>query len=163
MKIFGWIAIVAAAIGLALVAAGQFGLLAGSRPQRLGVTDGRLKPPSRTPNSVSSQAALHADHPQAAYAAMEPLRVLGGDGAASMRKLAAILQATPGARLVTQSPDYLYAECSTPVLKFTDDVEFWLDAGKGEIHFRSASRLGRKDFGVNRQRMETIRAQYLRP
>ena len=50
----------------------------------------------------------------------------------------------PGTRVITREADYLYARMlGTPVLKFTDDVEFWLDARTGDIHFRSASRLGR--------------------
>ncbi|MEY2896226.1 MAG: hypothetical protein RL669_495, partial [Pseudomonadota bacterium] len=31
---------------------------------------------------------------------------------------------------------------------------------EGVIHVRSASRLGRRDFGVNRERVEAIRAAY---
>jgi len=42
---------------------------------------------------------------------------------------------------------------------FVDDVEFLLDEKAGVIHVRSASRLGRSDFGVNRDRVETIRRQ----
>jgi uncharacterized protein (DUF1499 family) len=61
--------------------------------------------------------------------------------------------------LVTREPGYLYAQCSTQMLKFTDDIEFWLDTDAGVIQVRSASRLGRKDFGVNRERIEMIRAQ----
>ena len=162
MKVFGWIAIAIATLGFALILAGQAGLLAGRLPKRLGVTDGRLKPPSPTPNSVSSQADLYPEHVQLAYARMDPLRFTG-DGPTAMERLAGIVAALPGANLVVREPDYLRAECSTPVLKFTDDVEFWLDRSAGVIHFRSSSRLGRKDFGVNRKRMEDIRAQFLRP
>jgi uncharacterized protein (DUF1499 family) len=61
---------------------------------------------------------------------------------------------------VTQSPDYLYAQCSTRWLKFTDDVEFYLDASAGVIHVRSASRIGRSDLGVNRARVEALRARF---
>ncbi|MEO6624601.1 MAG: DUF1499 domain-containing protein [Burkholderiaceae bacterium] len=158
MKIIGWIGLVIALLACALVLAGQLGALAATMPQRQGVKDGKLVQPSRTPNSVSSQASLYPGHPQQAYAAMEPFR-LKEEGGAAMRKLAGQLRAMRGAQLITDEPDYLYAQFSTPVLKFTDDVEFWLDRQAGVIHFRSASRIGRKDFGVNRARMETIRAQ----
>ena len=158
MKFLGWTAIVMALLGFAVVIAGQLGAVAGRTPKRLGVTDHRLKPPSSTPNSVSSQATLHPGHAQLAYAAMEPIKPKG-DGAVEMRRLAALLRASAGVQLVTDEPDYLYAQCSTAVLKFTDDVEFWLDRQAGVIHFRSASRIGRKDFGVNRARIEAIRAQ----
>lgn len=158
MKLLGWTAIAIALLGFAAVIAGQLGALAGTTPKRLGVTDGRLKAPSSTPNSVSSQVHLYPGHAQLAYAAMDPIKPKG-DGAAVMRRLAALLRASAGVQLVTDEPDYLYAQCSTPVLKFTDDVEFWLDRQAGVIHFRSASRIGRKDFGVNRARIDAIRAQ----
>ena len=53
--------------------------------------------------------------------------------------------------------DYLYVRYETRFMKFVDDVEFWFDAGSGVIQVRSASRLGRNDFGVNRRRIEDLR------
>ena len=151
--------IVLAAIVLALVAA-QVGLLSGQRPGDIGVKDGRLKPPSPTRNSVSSQAALMPDHPQRAYASVEPLPFKAGGVAASMKALAAVLGTMPGVSVVEQRPDYLYAQAQTRWLKFVDDVEFWANPASNVIELRSASRLGREDFNVNRQRIEKIRAAY---
>lgn len=152
--------IVLAAIVLALVAA-QVGLLSGQRPGDLGVKDGRLKPPSLTRNSVSSQATLLPDHPQRAYAAVDPLPFKAAGAAASLKTLEAVLLAMPGVTIVEQRPDYVYAQAQTRWLKFVDDVEFWANPASGVIELRSASRLGREDFGVNRQRIEAIRAAYL--
>ena len=134
-------------------------MLQGQRPTDLGVKNGRLKPPSPTPNSVSSQAALHAGHPMQVAAAIEPLP-LRGAGPASIAALAERVATMRGARIVERSDDYLYAEFATPLLGFVDDVEFWADAQAGVIQLRSASRLGRKDFGVNRERVERIRAAW---
>jgi uncharacterized protein (DUF1499 family) len=67
----------------------------------------------------------------------------------------------PGIRVVEQRPDYLRAEAETRWMRFTDDLEFWFDPGRKVIELRSASRLGRKDFGVNRERIEAIRAIWL--
>ena len=67
----------------------------------------------------------------------------------------------PGIEVVEQRPDYLYAQAQTRWLKFVDDLEFWVNPASGVIELRSASRIGRKDFGVNRQRVEAIRAAYL--
>jgi len=39
-------------------------------------------------------------------------------------------------------------------------VEFFLDDATQTIHFRSASRLGYSDLGVNRKRMEEIRRRF---
>jgi uncharacterized protein (DUF1499 family) len=147
-------------LALLLIVA-RFGLFAGQPPSDLGVADGRLKAPSLTPNSVSSQAALYAGHPQAAYAQIAPIALLNGDGPGSMRALAKVLTGQPDIRLVTQRPDYLQAEATTRWLRFVDDLEFWFNPQAGVIEVRSASRLGRQDFGVNRQRLERIRAAYL--
>ncbi len=144
-------------LALLLIIAGQAGLLKGKAPDDLGVKDGKLKRPSRTPNSVTSQADLWPDHPQQTYSSIAPLKA-SGDGSAEMAKIAEILKAMPRTVIVKQEPDYIYAQSTTQLLKFTDDVEFALDAGKGLIDVRSASRLGQKDFGVNRARVEAIRA-----
>ena len=141
MKILGLLGLAAVVLAAALVGVGQLGLLAGSTPPRLGVTNGRLEPPSPNPNSVSSQAALYPEHPQRAYAGIAPL-AFSGDGEAAMARLAVVLRQSAGTLIVQQQPDYIYAQCSTALLRFTDDVEFWLDKQAGVIQFRSASRLG---------------------
>lgn len=154
---------VAVVLGLVvlLFLAGRVGLLKGSAPQ-LGVRDGRLKPPARTPNSVSSQAGLYPDAPQRAYAAIDPLPVRG-DGAASLERLRSIVAGMPGSTVLDTKPDYLYAQFMSPGLRFVDDTEFWFSPGERLIHVRSSSRIGRRDFGVNRKRVESIRDAYLRP
>ena len=53
----------------------------------------------------------------------------------------------------------MYATFSTRLMKYTDDVEFWLDPVAQVVQVRSASRLGQRDFGANRSRIETVRAQ----
>lgn len=65
----------------------------------------------------------------------------------------------PRARVVKAETGYLYAEFTSKLMGFVDDTEFYLDARAGVIHVRSASRLGRRDFDVNRERIEHIRAQ----
>ena len=117
------------------------------RPDNLGVTAGKLAPPKRTPNCVSSQAdPADREHYVAPIA-------FSGDRAAVRRAV----EALPGATIVKQEPDYLYAEFRTPLMRFVDDLELLHDAGAGVIHVRSASRLGRRDFGVNRKRVEALR------
>ena len=142
-----------------LVLVGQIGLLKGKKPSDIGIQQGRLKPPSISPNSVSSQADLYPGHPQHDYAKIAPFSFSGDPGKA-IQKIEEILKSTEGTTIVVRAPDYLYAQCSTRVMRFTDDLEFWLDPSAGVIHVRSASRLGRKDFNVNRARVESIRAQF---
>ncbi len=58
--------------------------------------------------------------------------------------------------VISQKEDYLYAEFRTPLMRYVDDVEFFFDGTV--IHVRSCSRLGRRDFGVNRKRVEQLRS-----
>jgi uncharacterized protein (DUF1499 family) len=154
--ILTWLVGILASLAVLLVVAGQLGWLQGTPPADLGVRDGRLKPPSGTPNSVSSQAALYPDHPQRIYADIAPFPVRG-DGPATLARIRKVVAGMPGARVVRSDPAYLYAQFTTPLLKFVDDVEFWFDPVANVIHVRSASRIGRGDLGENRRRIEAIR------
>ena len=149
-----WISRILATLGIAaaaLFAGGQMGLLSGNRPSdQLGVADGRLKPVrAQHWNAVSSFADTD-------YHRIAPLAA-GADPRAGFARLKAIVASDPRASIVTERPGYLYAEYRSRMLKFVDDVEFLLDEQAAVIHVRSASRLGRKDFGVNRARIEAIR------
>lgn len=147
--------VLGAAVGLALHLATAKGdtMFAGKRPDTLGVKDGRLARPRSTPNCVSSQAdPADAEH----YVA--PIRFKGGapEAIAAARKA---VEGMAGATVVRQEGNYLYAEFKSKLLGFVDDVEFTYDERAGVLHLRSASRLGRRDFGVNRARAEDLRAR----
>jgi len=157
MLIIKWLAIVVLLVIVLAVAAGQLGFLQGTAPTDLGVRDGKLKPPSMTENSVTSQAALYPDHPQRKYADTAPL-ALKGDGPATLAKIKAIVEGMEGAKVVKSEPGYLYAQFTTKLMKYVDDVEFWFDPAANVIQVRSASRVGRGDMGVNRRRIEAVRA-----
>jgi uncharacterized protein (DUF1499 family) len=149
------------ALIVAVVVAAQMGMLMGRQPPDLGVKQGRLKAPSNTANSVSSQAALYPDHPQRAYALIEALPLKNGDASASVQALVAALSSMPGVTVIEQRHDYVYAQAQTPWLKFVDDMEFWVNPERQVMDVRSASRIGRKDLGINRQRVEALRKAYL--
>ena len=143
---------------LAVVVAGRLGALSGRQPDNLGLRDGKFKPPAKSPNSVSSQADLWPEHAQREAARIAPL-ALKGDGPATIARLAALIEAMDGARIVERRPDYLYAQFTTKLMRFVDDAEFWFDPAAGVVQVRSASRIGRKDLGVNRARIEALRAR----
>ncbi|GAA4031127.1 DUF1499 domain-containing protein [Actimicrobium antarcticum] len=157
-KILGILALVLfLAIPAGLLLAGQAGLLKGHRPTDLGLHDGLLKPPVQESwNVVSSHARLQ---PHTDYHVIAPISY-NGDGKAALVKLTGIVRNMDGVTVVTSEPTYLYAEFQTRLLKFVDDVEFVLDEPAGVIQMRSASRLGRKDFDANRNRLEAIRARF---
>ena len=126
------------------------GILSGKRPANLGVRNGNLKSPPSSPNAVSSQAS-------GGYHQIAPLAYKGSPEQA-MKALKTIVEGTPNTRIVEIKPDYLYAEYTSALLGFVDDVEFYFAPGEKIIHVRSASRLGYRDFGVNRKRIEGVRA-----
>ena len=118
------------------------------RPGNLGVEEGRLAPCKRTPNCVSSQTdAADREH----YIA--PLAFRG-----SMQDLRKLVEGMERTTLISAERNYLYAECRTKLMRYVDDVELYYDEKQGVVHVRSASRLGRRDFGVNRARVEALRA-----
>ncbi|MCC6212908.1 MAG: DUF1499 domain-containing protein [Burkholderiales bacterium] len=123
------------------------------RPDDLGVKDGRLARPKSTPNCVSSQAdPADAEHYIAPIA-------FKGDAGAAMGAARKAVQGMDGVTVVREDGAYLYAEYRTKIMKFVDDLELLFDAKAGVFHVRSASRLGRRDFGVNRARVEALRAR----
>jgi uncharacterized protein (DUF1499 family) len=141
--------------GLALHVATATGdtVFSWKRPENLGVKDGRLAPPRRTPNCVSSQADPgDAEH----YIAPIAFRGSASDAMAAARKA---VEAMRDATIIRQDEDYLYAEYRSKLMRFVDDVELYYDEKAGLLHVRSASRLGRRDFGVNRARVESLRGR----
>ena len=117
------------------------------RPTNLGVKNGRLAPCKPSPNCVSSQAdAADREH----YIA--PLVFRG-----SMQELRRAVESMARASVISAERNYLYAEFRTRLMRYVDDVELYYDEKQGLVHVRSASRLGRRDFGVNRNRIEALR------
>ncbi len=113
----------------------------------------RLAPCPRTPNCVSTLAPPGSKH-------MDPIPYTGPPAEARERLLR-VLRAMERTKIVQDEPDYLHAVCRSRVFRFPDDVEFAFDDGAKQIHFRSAARYGVRDFGVNRERMERIRRDFL--
>ena len=60
--------------------------------------------------------------------------------------------------IITETENYLYAECTSFLFRFTDDLEVYVDSEKKLIHFRSASRVGHSDLGANRKRVENLKS-----
>ncbi|MBW4422003.1 MAG: DUF1499 domain-containing protein [Myxacorys californica WJT36-NPBG1] len=125
-------------------------MFAGKQPTTLGVRDGRLAPCPATPNCVCSQDS-DPGH------SIEPLKLSSPDSA--IADLKRIIQALPKTKIVEESNDYLYAQFTSKLMGYVDDVEFYVDRAANVIHVRSASRLGKSDLGVNRKRIELIRTQ----
>ena len=118
----------------------------------LGVEAGLLTPCPSTPNCVGTQV----DTPE--YE-IDPIRFTGS-GDEAMRQLKSIIHDHPRAKIITAENDYLRSEFRSPIFRFVDDVEFLVDEDDQVIHFRSASRIGHSDLGLNGRRMESIRTKF---
>ena len=124
----------------------------GARPATLGVRDGRLAPCPASPNCVSSLAPDEAHR-------IAPLP-FSGAATAAIDRLKGIVASLPRTSVVAATGTYLHVECKSAVFRFVDDVEFFADETAGLIQVRSAARVGSSDLGVNRKRIETIRARW---
>jgi uncharacterized protein (DUF1499 family) len=92
---------------------------------------------------------------------MEPITYTTSTAEAKQRLLT-VIQATPRTTIIEDSPTYLAVVFRSALLRFPDDVEFYFDEPHKLIHFRSASRLGQGDMGVNRARMVTLTQAFLK-
>lgn len=129
-------------------------LFGGSRPNNIGVKEGSLASCPNSPNCVVSQGEEDAEH------AIAPLSYTGSP-AEAMTALRQVVESQQGSDIMQQTDDYLYAEFTSKLMGFVDDVEFYFPASApGIIHVRSAARLGQSDLGVNRKRIEAIRAAF---
>jgi uncharacterized protein (DUF1499 family) len=114
-------------------------------PDNPGSKKGILYPCPDAPNCVSTQSS-DSRH------AMLPLP-FNGTKDQSRNRITAIIRSMKGSKIIDSSDSYIYAQFRTRFLRFVDDVEFFFDDTANTAHFRSASRVGYYDFGLNRRRM----------
>ena len=114
----------------------------------------RLEPCPDSPNCVSSQEQREGH-------AIPPLRFSDAPEVAWGR-LQEVIEGMARTKILTTTPNYLHAEFKIAVFGFVDDVECVLEPESGTIQIRSASRVGHSDLGVNRRRVEKIRAAFER-
>jgi uncharacterized protein (DUF1499 family) len=144
---------VAAGLALHVATSGGDTVFSWKRPADLGLKDGKLARCKRTPNCVSSQAdPADSEH----YVAPIPF---AGDALGALAAARQAVESMARAIVVRHEGNYLHAEFRSRLMRFVDDVEFTFEPGAGLIHVRSASRLGRRDYGVNRARVEALRAR----
>ena len=141
-----WIKLISAGLALTLAACSG-----GSPPVDPGLNSGQLPPCPTSPNCVSSQG-------EAVEQQVEPLRYQGA-AAAARAKLLTVLNGMARVKIIQSDPDRITAEFRSALFGFVDDVVFQFGPS-GVIQVRSASRSGYYDFGVNRERVEAIRARF---
>jgi uncharacterized protein (DUF1499 family) len=124
---------------------------AGTRPGDLGIREnGKLANCPSTPNCVSSFSnPQDTEHFMEAIPYKQPLK----DAISSLKE---VLTKQSRVVIVNETNQYIYAEFTSLIMRYVDDVEFYFDDKNKVLHFRSASRLGKSDFGVNRKRLGKI-------
>lgn len=75
-------------------------------------------------------------------------------------RLLAVIRSFPRTTVVKDDGNHIKAEFRSALFSFVDDIEFAFDDMAKRIHFRSASRTGYYDFGVNRKRMEEVSRRF---
>ena len=111
-----------------------------------------LTPCPQTPNCVSSLADTKRH-----FIASIPFR---GDSPQAQYDILGILYALKRVRVVRFEENYIHAEFVSPIFRFVDDVEFYVDDAKKILQVKSASRIGYSDLGANRRRVEMIRKRF---
>ena len=89
---------------------------------------------------------------------IDPIEYTGSRDDAKKLLILAIL--SYGSSKIQKDQDgFVHVEFVSEIFGFVDDVEFYFSK-PGVIDFRSASRIGYSDLGVNRNRMEAIRKKF---
>ncbi|HSP21356.1 MAG TPA: FAD-dependent oxidoreductase [Planococcus sp. (in: firmicutes)] len=119
---------------------------------KLGVENGRLKPMPSTPNAVSSQS-----HAKDKYVPAWPYN---GSKSEAKKNVIGMLKGYEGVTILQNEENYVYAVARSKTMHFKDDIEFYFNDAAQQIEFRSASRVGYSDAGVNRKRYDKMRNRY---
>ncbi len=117
-----------------------------------GSTD-RFTPCPAAPHCVTSQVPAASSH----YIA--PLRY-AGDADLARAALLATLRSASSATVDDAAGPLVHATFHSRILGFVDDVTFLIQPRNDVIDVKSSSRLGFYDLGVNRRRVEHLRAGF---
>ena len=121
-------------------------------PANMGVKDGVLAPLPDSPNAVSSQTDQMEKR-------VDPMP-FSGDLEQTRTRIKQAVAEFGAAQILTEKLDYLHVVFTVPIIPFKDDVEFYLSEKDKQVHYRSASRVGYSDLGVNLKRYMRIKTLY---
>lgn len=151
LKILKWAAITFAGL-IVLILAALY--IPNSITPELGVTNGQLTELKDTPNGVSTQTSQAGKQ-------IDPWPMKADTTTTLSAILNAVNQYEAGRSTVkSQTDTYLHVIFVTPLMRYRDDVEFWVDVSNGVVHIRSNSRTGRSDWGLNRERYNALTELY---
>ncbi len=120
-------------------------------PSYLGLHNGQFSPVPSSPNAVSSQTDIEEKQ-------VEPLPFTSiVDAKKNVKRTLAQLS---GNRIETEKSNYIHIVFTTETMKYHDDVELYFDEKAKLIHYRSQSRVGYSDRGLNKQRYQQFSELY---
>lgn len=117
----------------------------------VGLNNEKLAKCSTKPNCVCSEYSDDSDH------FIEP--ITENTESFDMTKIESIIKEMGGI-IESKENNYLAATFTSSLFGFVDDFEIRTDASEGKIHFRSASRVGYSDRGMNKKRIELFKQLY---
>ncbi|MDB1126268.1 DUF1499 domain-containing protein [Vibrio algarum] len=120
-------------------------------PSYIGVADGQLSPMPSSPNAVSSQTDVEDKK-------VAPFTFNSIDDA--KKNVKRVFAQLPSNSVELEREDYLHVIFTTETMKFHDDVELYFDEKNKLIHYRSQSRVGYSDRGLNKARYEQFSELY---
>ncbi len=145
------LSVVLSALFLLIVTAFVFLAYQSKTVPKLGLLEGRLAPCTSAQNCVNSMMADSRS--------VEPIRFKGEDDNAWM-KMKETIQIL-GGNIEQEKDNYLWATFRSSLFSFIDDVEIVMDKESKLFNIRSASRVGRSDFSVNRKRVEALQKAFI--
>lgn len=120
-----------------------------------GLMASKLNPCPDSPNCVQSHDANDESH------FLEPWRY-SAPREVTHKMILEKLEETNNVKIESTEANYIHAVFTIPIFRFKDDVEFYFPEDENIIYFRSASRVGHSDLGVNKRRMNTLRKALIR-
>ena len=117
--------------------------------QALGLKGGQLQACASIKNCVISES-INGD-----INTIEPL-AFSGDKTLFLNKAKTAVESLNG-NIVNTEPEYIAATFTSGIFGFVDDLELRVSDDK-QLHFRSASRVGRSDLGANKKRVDALKA-----
>ena len=117
-----------------------------------GLVNEQLSKCSANPNCACSE--FEEDEPH--Y--IEPIQLSLTDDSKILENIKTTLQKMNGT-VITEDDSYISATFTSNIFGFIDDFEIRIDRRQKLIHIRSASRVGRSDFGANIKRINLIKKE----
>ena len=122
-----------------------------------GLTDGTLSPCSIKPNCVCSEYIANNEEELKHY--IKPIIIpkqVTQEILALVKKIIVEMEGS----IQTENEHYISATFTSAIFGFVDDFEIRFDKNTGTLHFRSASRVGYSDRGVNKKRTNLFKKHF---